>query len=70
MYMGVIKCFVESLSFCSVIACVFAQGVELNVSEICKKCVRFSGTSLVVCYLVDRYFKYVFYSNKIIQHLS
>ena len=55
--------------FCSVIACVFAEGVELNVSEICKKCVRFSGTSLVVCYLVDRYFKYVFYNNKIIQHL-
>ena len=36
---GVIKCFVESLFllFCSLISCVFEQGVELKVSEICKK---------------------------------
>ena len=36
---GVIKCFVESLFVlcCSVISCLFAQCVELNVSEICKK---------------------------------
>ena len=45
------------LLFCRVILCVFAQGVELNVSENCKTCVhlfnrneqslRFSGTTLV-----------------------
>ena len=35
-------CFIESLLLlkCCVISCVFAQGVELNVSEICKNCVH------------------------------
>ena len=53
---SVIKCFVESLFF--VISCIFPQGVELNVSKICNKCVplvfleneqslRFSGTTFV-----------------------
>ena len=45
---GVIKCVVESLFvvlFCSVISCVCAQGVELNVSEMCKECVLFVNLS-------------------------
>jgi len=48
--------FVESilfLLFCSVISCVFTQGVELSVSEICKKCLRFSGTTRVQSFRIQ-----------------